>query len=213
MHVADELRVRIDDAIDEAPAALVIDLSGVTFLDSMALGVLLGGLKRDRRGGRPAACRDLAAGDSEDFRGHAAGSALRPGLEPRRSARCDYVSGVTEACSTVSCTGSIISTEAISSTRRIPWSLVTSATSPPADSAARAVPTRALTADESRNVHPERSMTMRLRRSAPCEHLLELRARGHVEVSVDSHDRRVSVRRRFDAHLEVSGSGHRGESR
>ena len=46
MHVADELRVRIEDAIDEAPAALVIDLSGVTFLDSMALGVLLGGLKR-----------------------------------------------------------------------------------------------------------------------------------------------------------------------
>ena len=53
MHVADELRVRIDDAIDEAPAALVIDLSGVTFLDSMALGVLLGGLKRvDEVGGQ-----------------------------------------------------------------------------------------------------------------------------------------------------------------
>ena len=48
MYVADELRVRLATAIDAAPTALVLDLSGVTFLDSMALGVLLGGLKRMR---------------------------------------------------------------------------------------------------------------------------------------------------------------------
>ena len=48
MYVADELRVRLTTAIDDAPTALVLDLSGVTFLDSMALGVLLGGLKRMR---------------------------------------------------------------------------------------------------------------------------------------------------------------------
>lgn len=53
MHVADELEVRLAEVIDEAPAYLVLDLSGVTFLDSMALGVLLGGLKRlKEKGGR-----------------------------------------------------------------------------------------------------------------------------------------------------------------
>ena len=53
MHVVDELKVRLSEAIDEAPTALVLDLTGVTFLDSMALGVLLGGLKRlGEMGGR-----------------------------------------------------------------------------------------------------------------------------------------------------------------
>ena len=53
MHVVDELKVRLSEAIDEAPTALVLDLTGVTFLDSMALGVLLGGLKRvGETGGR-----------------------------------------------------------------------------------------------------------------------------------------------------------------
>ena len=46
MHVADELGNRLSDVIDEAPSALILDLSGVTFLDSMALGVLLGSLRR-----------------------------------------------------------------------------------------------------------------------------------------------------------------------
>ncbi len=53
MYVVDELKLRLSEAIDEAPTALVLDLTGVTFLDSMALGVLLGGLKRvDEMGGR-----------------------------------------------------------------------------------------------------------------------------------------------------------------
>ena len=46
MRVVDELAARLSEVIDEAPSALVLDLSGVTFLDSMALGVLLSGLKR-----------------------------------------------------------------------------------------------------------------------------------------------------------------------
>lgn len=46
MHVAEELEARLFEAIDEEPSALVLDLSGVTFLDSMTLGVLLHGLKR-----------------------------------------------------------------------------------------------------------------------------------------------------------------------
>lgn len=53
MHVVDELGARLNEIIDEAPAALVLDLSGVTFLDSMALGVLLGSLRRlGETGGR-----------------------------------------------------------------------------------------------------------------------------------------------------------------
>ncbi len=45
MHVVEELKARLSEAIDESPAAVVLDLSGVTFLDSMALGVLLGSLR------------------------------------------------------------------------------------------------------------------------------------------------------------------------
>ena len=45
MYTVDELKTRLSEAIDEAPPALVLDLTGVTFLDSMALGVLLAGLK------------------------------------------------------------------------------------------------------------------------------------------------------------------------
>ncbi len=41
MYVVDELEYALSEAIDEAPPALVLDLTGVTFLDSMALGVLL----------------------------------------------------------------------------------------------------------------------------------------------------------------------------
>jgi len=46
MHVVDDLGARLSEVIDGAPIALILDLSGVTFLDSMALGVLLGGLRR-----------------------------------------------------------------------------------------------------------------------------------------------------------------------
>ncbi len=47
------LRSKIDDVIDdESPLALVIDLQGLTFMDSTGLGVLVHALKRMReRGG------------------------------------------------------------------------------------------------------------------------------------------------------------------
>jgi anti-sigma B factor antagonist len=48
LHVAPELRSRLSAAIEEGADYLVLDLSRVTFLDSMALGVLLGALKRLR---------------------------------------------------------------------------------------------------------------------------------------------------------------------
>lgn len=51
-YVASELRDRLITAIDDGVAPLVLDLSAVTFVDSMTLGVLLGALKRMRaRGG------------------------------------------------------------------------------------------------------------------------------------------------------------------
>jgi anti-sigma B factor antagonist len=53
LHVADELGGRVSQVIDDGASAVVVDLSGVTFLDSMALGILLTGLRRLRaRGGR-----------------------------------------------------------------------------------------------------------------------------------------------------------------
>jgi len=52
LHVAPELRDRLTNAIEENAEYVVLDLSRVTFMDSMALGVLLGALKRLRpRGG------------------------------------------------------------------------------------------------------------------------------------------------------------------
>jgi len=53
LYVASALRDRLTGVIEEGASSLVVDLSGVTFLDSMAIGVLLGGLKRLRtRGGQ-----------------------------------------------------------------------------------------------------------------------------------------------------------------
>lgn len=52
LHVAPELRDRITSVIEDGADYVVLDLSKVTFMDSMALGVLLGALKRLRpRGG------------------------------------------------------------------------------------------------------------------------------------------------------------------
>lgn len=44
--IAGELRDRLSSTIDDGVDALVVDLSGVTFVDSMVLGILLGALKR-----------------------------------------------------------------------------------------------------------------------------------------------------------------------
>jgi anti-sigma B factor antagonist len=52
LHVAPELRDRLTNAIEDGAEFVVLDLSRVTFMDSMALGVLLGALKRLKpRGG------------------------------------------------------------------------------------------------------------------------------------------------------------------
>ena len=47
-----ELRDRLEDAIDRVPqGTVVVDLLKVTFIDSTALGVLIGGLKRSQSAG------------------------------------------------------------------------------------------------------------------------------------------------------------------
>jgi anti-sigma B factor antagonist len=51
LHVAPELRDRLAREIEDGASALVLDLSGATFVDSMALGVLLGAMKRLRAQG------------------------------------------------------------------------------------------------------------------------------------------------------------------
>jgi anti-sigma B factor antagonist len=53
MRSAPELRDRLSDAIDDAPSAVVVDLTDATFVDSMALGVFLNSMKRlHAQGGR-----------------------------------------------------------------------------------------------------------------------------------------------------------------
>jgi anti-sigma B factor antagonist len=53
MRIASELKDRLGEVIDDGPVAVVLDLTDATFLDSTALGVLLGAMKRLRaRGGR-----------------------------------------------------------------------------------------------------------------------------------------------------------------
>ncbi len=51
LHAAPELRSRIAAEIDDGAKLVVVDLSETTFVDSMALGVLLGALKRLRASG------------------------------------------------------------------------------------------------------------------------------------------------------------------
>ena len=48
---APDLRARLDEAIDAGSAVVIVDLLGVTFLDSTALGVLIGALKKCQAAG------------------------------------------------------------------------------------------------------------------------------------------------------------------
>jgi anti-sigma B factor antagonist len=48
LHTAPELRERLHGVIDEGAFHVVVDLTDATFVDSMTLGVLLGGVKRLR---------------------------------------------------------------------------------------------------------------------------------------------------------------------
>ena len=48
LHTAPVLRDALDEAIGTGAGTLVVDLTGVTFVDSMMLGVLLGATRRTR---------------------------------------------------------------------------------------------------------------------------------------------------------------------
>jgi anti-sigma B factor antagonist len=50
LHAAPELRDRLGAAIDAGDSGIVVDLTETSFLDSTALGVLLGAVKRLRGG-------------------------------------------------------------------------------------------------------------------------------------------------------------------
>lgn len=53
MRAASELKDRLGEVIDDSPRAVVLDLTGATFLDSMTLGIFVTAMKRLRaRGGR-----------------------------------------------------------------------------------------------------------------------------------------------------------------
>jgi anti-sigma B factor antagonist len=51
LHTAPILRDALNEAIESKPETLVVDLTGVTFIDSMMLGVLLSATRRARPNG------------------------------------------------------------------------------------------------------------------------------------------------------------------
>jgi anti-sigma B factor antagonist len=51
LHAAPELRDRLSMALEGGATSVVLDLTEVTFVDSMTLGVLVGGAKRARANG------------------------------------------------------------------------------------------------------------------------------------------------------------------
>ncbi len=54
---APELRQAIHDALEPAPARIVVDLAGVDFIDSSGLGALIAGLRSARDAGGDLAAR------------------------------------------------------------------------------------------------------------------------------------------------------------
>ena len=161
-----QLRDRLGEVIDESRPRWSLDLSGATFLDSMTLGVFLQRHEAPARAGRTLPHRRSARGHQPHLRDDAPRSSLRPGSlaagRPVRG-RCGRRARGTSAAasSTDECTGNIVSTAAISSTRRIPGSRATSDTVRPAPPRFSRALTRTRTAEESTNVHPLRSMTRR----------------------------------------------------
>ena len=65
MNAAPELKAAINEAIDEGTTTLVVDLSGVTFIDSTAIGVLMATRERLRRSG---GALELICGDPNVLR-------------------------------------------------------------------------------------------------------------------------------------------------
>jgi anti-anti-sigma factor len=51
LHTAPILREALNDAIEGLPSTLIVDMTGVTFIDSMMLGVLLSATRRARPNG------------------------------------------------------------------------------------------------------------------------------------------------------------------
>ena len=71
LHTAPILRDALNDAIESKPETLIVDLTGVTFIDSMMLGVLLSATRRARRT-EPNCGSSSTIRMSDGFRAHAA---------------------------------------------------------------------------------------------------------------------------------------------
>ena len=87
---APELKRAIAAAIDAGARRLVVDLTETRFLDSTALGVLIGAVKRLRPLGRAARDRQHRAEHRQDVRDHRAGPDLHHRRRPRRGAQVGH---------------------------------------------------------------------------------------------------------------------------
>ncbi len=84
---APALRAAVDEALDRGPADVVVDLPGVTFIDSTGLGVLIGARRRCLDAGRRVPGGGGRAPHPEGVRDHRAGRPVHHRPVPRAGAR------------------------------------------------------------------------------------------------------------------------------
>src|SRR5213078_419069 len=85
LFTAPELKQKLTDAIEGGKSRIVVDLTDTTFLDSTALGVLIGAVKRLRAGHR-----QRRSEHRQDLRDHRAGPDLH---DPQHAQRRDRRAG------------------------------------------------------------------------------------------------------------------------
>ena len=83
LYTAPEFKQQLLEVIGRGATQVIVDFTSTTFIDSTTLGVLVGGVKRLRPGGRPAVARLQRPEHRQDLRDHGS----RPRLRHLRHAR------------------------------------------------------------------------------------------------------------------------------
>ncbi len=85
LYTAPEFKEQLVDIIGKGASTVVVDLTETTFIDSTTLGVLVGGVKRLRPGGRAGGARVQRPQHHEDLRDHRTGQGVSDPCDARRS--------------------------------------------------------------------------------------------------------------------------------